>query len=97
MRYQTAGPGQNRPASLSADGEWLDYPSGYWLKDWLANQGEYVRLACGHTEDLKDRGATIVGKRVLCDECGWTSIKRSISFGEYIGLRREPTPDDPPF
>lgn len=97
MRY-TTGPGGTRPAQLADNGEWWDYPSpNHWLKEWLENQGQYVRLECGHTEDLKDRGALIIGNRVLCDECGWTSVRRSIRFLEYIGLKRTPTPAEPPF
>lgn len=26
-----------------------------WLKEWIANKGKYVRLACGHRVDLNDR------------------------------------------
>ena len=48
-----------------------------WLREWLANQGRYVMLTCGHKEDLNDSALLIIyvfgkhgkGTDILCEQC----------------------------
>ena len=67
-----------------------------WRKEWLENKGQYVRLECGHVEDLHDRTIVIIktfdGCEVLCERCN--------SFETVIGTHRYQSPEysqDPMF
>jgi hypothetical protein len=99
MRYQSIGPGLNRPAQLADNGEWLDTPkSGGWLQEWIAEQGQYVKLRCGHNEDLNFRGIILIGKRVYCEHCEvYSEIDKPIKFAQYAGLTLRAQSEQPPF
>lgn len=74
-----------------------------WVKEWLANQGKYVALHCGHRTDLNDRIAMFVinsaKREVWCYQCGEASeVIRSIGLFEFkYGYPAPATPELPGF
>lgn len=92
-----------RPGNVAASNTGGSYtharPQGLeWRKEWLANQGQYVTLQCGHEEDLNDKAILIIksfdGCTILCEQCN--------RFVSIIGpaKRRKPATeqnDEPPF
>lgn len=76
-----------------------------WLRDWIANKGKWVQLACGHKVDLKWPGQYILEgldgvKEVVtnCEPCGqFSAIERGLSYREYRGIPTAVTPDEPMF
>jgi len=68
-----------------------------WLRDWIAEQGVYVELACGHRENVNDRSTIslmikVFGKKqlqVLCEECDdFRHVARSLKRREFLGIKR---------
>lgn len=75
-----------------------------WFKEWLANQGRYVELACGHIVDANDHGqcevrilnAVFPGMtltKLYCWTCeGHQDAVRGATFSQYMGIPKpEPT------
>lgn len=55
-----------------------------WLKDWIENKGQYVRLDCGHRLDLKGEITltTVDGTRQA-----WCYMhEETVGIGKPIGL-----------
>lgn len=79
-----------------------------WVRDWVANKGQFVRLDCKHFADLKCNG-TLVGYRfgagvkksrlVLCVTCGeHSAVMRAATVFEVLGWPKiPPIPEEPPF
>jgi uncharacterized protein YlaI len=86
----------NVPAGNAPGGHVGAPQSRDWLKEWIENKGRWVRLICGHIEDLNDRTLTILktfpGTEVLCNECN-----RFVLVKESLRTKRPPTkiPDEP--
>jgi len=79
-----------------------------WRREWLANQGRYVRLICGHFEDLNRNGIlpitafnTDKGKRrvVMCWDCGEHQyVDRASDYREVLGWEPLPAmPEEPQY
>ena len=86
-------------------GSAFDKPrQGNWLKEWLANKGNWVLLECGNKADLNDNGQTMlvgleVGElRTICVKCWlYCRVERHISINEYLGIPTAVIPDEPLF
>lgn len=88
-----------RPAAASpATGRSRGRPD--WLTEWLANRGQYVKLSCGHLEDL-NYGAILLlarfgadkGRCVMCERCNiWVDVEKSVKLEEYFAHRYGITP-----
>lgn len=89
------------PRAPGARGAFASPGRPQWLIDWIADKGKFVKLACGHNEDLNDRCLIVVGKdhAVLCERCNtWTTVEKSINLYEYHTGKEPPVqPDEPPF
>lgn len=73
-----------------------------WLKEWIANQGRWVRLSCGCSEDLNSRTLTVVGafknSAVYCEKCEqFSAVVRSITVAEAMGIPAKEVPPQPLF
>ena len=92
-----------KPAPTSLRGGLSHAIRPQWLKDWIADQGHYVKLACGHKDNLNDRALLIIaafGKSqvtVFCERCNlFTAVVRKMTFREYANITAV-IPDDPLF
>lgn len=88
-----------RPAATSpAAGRSRGRPD--WLAEWLANKGHYVKLSCGHLEDLNYGALLIIarfgiqkGRCVMCERCNiWVDVEKPITMQEYFAHRYGITP-----
>jgi hypothetical protein len=75
-----------------------------WVKEWIANKGQYVTLECGHREDLKNRTLMIKvfggnDKAVWCYDCeDMSTVVKAIGLYEYhFGYPAPAIPDNPLF
>src|SRR6266576_5179517 len=78
-----------------------------WLQEWWSNKPDFVMLHCGHKEDVKQNGTTVLlvradrAKRrvtVYCEQCEtFSPITRHLSLREWCGLPPVRTPTDPPY
>lgn len=79
-----------------------------WLRDYIADQGQFVLLECGHRENIGDRGVLLIvgmqryGKRnntqVLCERCNqFVGIERHMKFQEYANIPVKKDSDIPLF
>lgn len=76
-----------------------------WLKDWIANKGQYVKLTCGHRVDLNERTVLIDITKVDGAKKVWCymhedvyDIEKSIGvFEMHYGFPPPPIPDEPMF
>lgn len=62
-----------------------------WLREWIADQGVYVLLSCGHKENLNDRALLIIarldGTYVICERCNdMAAVVRHMQFREYANI-----------
>lgn len=78
-------------------------PRPDWLKDWIADQPQYMTLTCGHKDRVNVRGVIIIetifdGVQMYCDRCQtFAIVNRKISLREYFGLPAVETTDVPLF
>lgn len=71
-----------------------------WLKEWLEKRGQYVKLSCGHLEDLNYGALLIIarfglhkGRSVMCEQCNiWVDVTAPITMHEYYAHRYGITP-----
>jgi hypothetical protein len=73
-----------------------------WLRDWIAEQGQFVLLSCGHKDNLNDRSLIIIaalsGTKVWCDRCEtFAAVIRHMRIHEYAGLPPKEVSDIPLF
>lgn len=77
-----------------------------WLKDWIADKGQWVLLSCGHKDNMNDRATIVIrifGTRnveVFCErgKCyRFVSIVRLMKFKEYADIPNTAIPDEPLF
>lgn len=75
-----------------------------WLKEWLADQPQFVLLGCGHKDDIKIAGTIILkvyggdDVEVLCDRCDkFQRVVRKVSLSEYANIAAKPVPNEPMF
>lgn len=87
--------------------ERLHYPlRPAWLKQWLEDKGKWVKLECGHKENINDRSALVIlqktfGKKNIHVYCethnAFFAVERALTFNEYRGVAAKPIPDEPEF
>lgn len=76
-----------------------------WLKEWLANRGQYVKLSCGCYEDLTYGALLIIAKfglqrekTVYCERCNiFAAVRAKATSHEFFGLPRNHPPEEPLF
>lgn len=75
-----------------------------WLREWIANKSRYVRMECGHKENIADADSSITliqtfnESKLYCRQCkDFRFIKESISLLEFFGIPKPEYPDTPPF
>lgn len=82
--------------SLRAGAPPVHYAAGkpQWLREWIADQGQWCLLTCGHKDNLNDRSMLIIakfgGKRhvdVFCERCNdFVHVQRLMKWSEYAGI-----------
>ena len=77
-----------------------------WLREWLADKGEYVELACGHKENINDRSTLSILQKafgekqlhVFCERCDdFRHVAKSLGIREYLGIQTPENSDVPLF
>lgn len=77
-------------------------PRPQWLIDWIENKVcRWVRLSCGHSDDMRDPKIGIVigdDASVVCEKCEcWVTVVGPITFREHAGLPHPEYPPEPLF
>lgn len=97
-------PAENPGSAPHSPGSFVGKPKASWLKDWIANQGRWVELECGHKADLNDTGqTTLEGEKkgdllTICVGCWqFVRVKRHMKLNEYLGIPTAVIPDEPQF
>jgi hypothetical protein len=80
-----------------------------WLRDYIADQGQFVLLDCGHKDNLTAKGALLIvaltstnkkknNTQVFCDRCRhFAGIVRHMRFSEYANIPVKVITDAPLF
>jgi len=75
-----------------------------WLRDHIADKGEFVLLDCGHKDNINARATLIIaavmgrGTQVFCERCGhFAGVVRHMRFREYADIPEKPNSDIPLF